>query len=119
MSDYIFDKYIDVDGLIYELIVTKEHEVILAAPHKYDEFGHDISRTSYHSLHGNTGMLIYRKAARLFLDYLYEYRPSFFYFTVDNKIRNKLYFRFACAIEKYGYTCYYADDDMYMFHRKN
>lgn len=114
---YLFDKKIVVNDLVYELILTEEHEVILAAPYSMDEFGHDTSRTMYRAQKGNTGMLVYRKAARIFLDYLHTHKISYFYFTVDDKIRNNLYFRFACELEKYGYKCYYADDNKYMFRR--
>ena len=64
------------------------------------------------------GMLILRKAIRLFTEFLYKYYPSHFYFSThgDKSLRKFLTF-LSKKLESKRYSCYFGDGKDYYFHR--
>ncbi|HJD97968.1 hypothetical protein [Mailhella massiliensis] len=82
-----------------------------------DEFGHEIPGTAYLPARNKTlGMPVYRKAARIMLDFLKTHPIRYFRFGTDEeKRREHLYPAFVVLWESCGYACTYSDDNNFCF----
>lgn len=125
-NDYFFIRNFDVDDVDYMVLVTKKYEVILAkiiSPYEpFHKVWEPSDPTTLRIKWDNKfkGMLVYKKALKIVLEYLYEYRPPYFYYSTDgDDSRTKLYTFLSNVAEKHNYHCYYNNDYVFYFVRKN
>ena len=123
MDQSIFEKSFSVlYSNVYNLIITNEYQVVLELACPYlDEFGHEYPSTMYIGSNNKyTGMLVYRKAIRIFIDYIHTHKINYFWYsTGEELLRRNLYKLLAKKIEKHGFICTYRTDDYFYFSRIN